>query len=320
MKPGILVPLDGTRLAEAALPLALYLAKRDGLPINLVTVWQPLLPLYDASDELEAWEVEAHAERHRYMADLASRLEGLGVAVSVKYAKGRPAELLPPLAEPGNAKLVVMATHGRGPVLRAGLGSVADQVVRKGSVPVLLVRPGNGEAQVQLAPAAPFRRVLVPLDGSKLAETALERSLFGGESEAIALTLLRVVSLPLPTIVAGGGFPPGTYESIVDAERAAAQEYLDGVAERLAPWGSVSTAVTEESSAGAGIVGYAAGHDVDLIAMATHGRGGAQRLLLGSVADKVIRTSTVPVLLSHPERAQPSHDVERLAGQVVGMP
>jgi nucleotide-binding universal stress UspA family protein len=215
-----------------------------------------------------------------------------------------------------------MATHGRGPLLRAGLGSVSDQVVRKGNVPVLLVRPDGDEARarVPLAPAAPLRRVLVPLDGSEAAETALDRSLLAGESETIALTLLRVVSFPV-AMLPGGGFPPGAYESIVDAERSAAQRYLDGVAERLAPWGwRIGTAVVEERSAWAGILEYASSHEVDLIAMATHGRGGAQRLLLGSVADKVIRASTIPVLVSHPERAEPSHDVERLAGQVIGMP
>jgi nucleotide-binding universal stress UspA family protein len=280
-----------------------------------------VLPLYDVSGQLEAWEREAHLERHRYMADIAKRLEAL-VPVSVKYVKGRPREVLPSLAEPENAQLVVMATHGRGPLMRATLGSVADQVVRKGTIPVLLIRPEEDAPEVEMEPSPPLLRVLVPLDGSELAEMALQRPLLGGPSESIELTLLRVIAFPQPTVLPGGGLPPSMDRDIVQAERAAAQRYLDGIAERLAPWSwKVTTKVIEDSSAAVGIVDYAFSNRVQLIAMATHGRGGAQRILLGSVADKVIRGAPAPVLLLHPERApSPWKDVERIAGQVAGMP
>jgi nucleotide-binding universal stress UspA family protein len=322
MNDVILVPLDGTRLAEAALPLALRLAQRDGSPIQLVTVWEPMRALYDVYGQIETWEREAHAERHRYMADMASRLSDLGVSVTVKYMKGRASDLLPSFAAPENARLVVMATHGRSPLARAGLGSVADQVLRKGTIPVLLIRPEDESPEVELAPARPFGRVVVPLDGSELAEMALQRTLLAGESEPVELTLLRVIAFPSPMMLPGGGLPPGMDQSIVDAEREAARKYLDGVAERLAPWGwQISTKVIEDSSASAGIVDWAYANRVNLIVMATHGRGGAARLLLGSVADKVIRASPAPVLVFHPERApSPWKDVERLAGQVTGMP
>jgi nucleotide-binding universal stress UspA family protein len=321
MKTGIMVPLDGTPHAEAAIPLALRLAVRDGLPLQLVTVWEPLLPLYDVSGALESWERDAHAGRHQYMADMASRL-GDFVPVSVKYVKGRPSEVLPSLAEPGFTQLVVMATHGRGPLMRAGLGSVADQVVRKGTVPVLLTRPGEDPPQVELAPAPPFVRVLVPLDGSDLAEMALQRSLLGAATESIELTLLRVIAFPQPGLLPGGVLPPTMDREIIHAERTAAQSYLERVAEQLAPWGwNVTAKVIEDTNASTGIIDYAYANRVQLIAMATHGRGGAQRLLLGSVADKVIRGAPAPVLLLHPERSpSPWKDVERIAGQVAGMP
>jgi nucleotide-binding universal stress UspA family protein len=324
MKPAIMVPLDGSAFAEAAIGPAIRLAERDGLSIQLVTVWAPILPLYEVSGQLETWEREAHARHHVYMGDMATKLEEVsGRPVSVKFVKGRPAEVLPTLAEPDKVKLVVMATHARGPVARASLGSVADQVVRKGSVPVMLIRPEEDVPLTQLAPAPPFRRVLVPLDGSDLAETALQRSLLSGDAASIEATLLRVVAFPMTLIGTDEGLLPVVDDDLLEAERKASQKYLDGVAERLAPWGwQVTTALVEDTSPAAGIVQYAEANGIDLIAMATHGRGGAQRLLLGSVADKVIRSSRVPVLLSHPERA-PSPwlvDVERLAGQVVGMP
>jgi nucleotide-binding universal stress UspA family protein len=186
MDAGILVPLDGTRFAEAALPAALQLARTLDLSLGLVTVWESMLPLFDATDQLVAWEREAHVARHRYMTDTAVRLEELsGKPVSVKYLVGRPGEVLPPLAEPNGLKVVVMATHGRGPVLRASLGSVADQVVRKGSAPVLLIRPEEDSPDVELTPAPPFQRILVPLDGSDLAETALQRSLLFSKAESV---------------------------------------------------------------------------------------------------------------------------------------
>src|SRR5262245_22822367 len=133
MKRGILVPLDGTRFAEAALPVAIYLARRDAVPLELATVWQPLQPLYDASVDLQIWEREWHAERHRYMAEIARRVEkAVGSRVSVRYLEGRPGEILPQHAEADRLDLVVMATHGRGQLARAALGSVADEMVRKG--------------------------------------------------------------------------------------------------------------------------------------------------------------------------------------------
>ena len=322
MKRGILVPLDGTRFAEAALPAAIYLSRRDGVPLELVTVWQPMLPLYDTSGELEAWERQLHAERHRYMAEVARRVEkAIGRSVSVKYFRGRPGEVLPPLADADRVDLVVMASHGRGQLMRAALGSVADEMARKGSAPVLLVRPEEETPEVPLEPLSPFRRILVPLDGSELAESALQRSLLGGE-EPIEITLLRVISFPMPEVIPGIDWARAPDGEIVRAEREAARAYLASVAERLSPWGCVvKTMVIEDVSTRSAIVDFAESSRADLIAMATHGRGGAKRLLLGSIAGGVIRHSPVPVLLFRPERTpSPWQDVERLAGQVVGMP
>jgi nucleotide-binding universal stress UspA family protein len=319
----IVVPLDGTRFAEAAIPDALQLARRLDLSLGLVTVWQPLLPLFDPSSALEVWERDAYEARRRYVTDLAGRLEEVsGKPVSVECLLGRPAEVLTSLTERDGLQLVVMATHGRGPVLRASLGSVADQVVRNGKAPVLLIRPEEEAPEVELAPSPPYRRILVPLDGSDLAETALQRSLLFKEGEPVELTLLRVVAFPQPLADGVGSLAPVLDAEILGAERDAARAYLDRVAARLRPWGCrISTRVLEDASSSAGIIDYALSNRMHLIAMATHGRGGASRLLLGSVADKVIRNSVVPVLLFHPERApNPWHDLERLAGQIAGMP
>jgi nucleotide-binding universal stress UspA family protein len=323
MRSGIMVPLDGTRFSEAALPAAIYLARRDGLSLTLVTVLQPLFPLYDSTGWAERWDQEVHAERHRYLAEVARKVEAAaGVPVSVECLKGRPTEVLPPVPKLNDLELVVMGTHGYGPMERAALGSVADQMVRRGTAPVLMIHPAYDEPEVELAPARPFREILVPLDGSELAEKALQRSVLMGSGSPVALTLLRVVTFPAPLSLPEGGAAIELDGRIVRAEKEAAQSYLRGVADKLVWWKCpVATEVLTAPSTWSGIVDYARASGFDLIAMSTHGRGGAARLLLGSVADKVVRTATVPVLLFHPERApSPWHDVDRLAGQVAGMP
>lgn len=321
MRDAIMVPLDGTRFAEAALPAALHLARRDDRPIMLVTVWQPTLPLYDTG-WLKQWESESSAQRYVYMAGIRHKVEeASGKPVSVEYLEGRPGDLLPPLPAAKGVSLVVMATHGRGAVARASLGSVADQMVRKGTAPVVLVRPDEAEPEVEIKPAGPFRRILVPLDGSEVSEKALQKSMLIG-AESAEITLLRVLAFPLPFVATDAGIAVPVNPEVVRAEKEAAQAYLDRVAERLASWNcKVTTRVLEEASPWTGVLAFAEANHFDLIAMATHGRGGAARVLLGSVADRVIRSATVPVMLFHPERSpSPWKELERLAGQVAGMP
>jgi nucleotide-binding universal stress UspA family protein len=131
--------------------------------------------------------------------------------------------------------------------------------------------------------------------------------------------LLRVLPFPLTPAERAVREVDGR---IVRAELKAAEAYLEGVARRLTSWNCVVTIrASDEASPWTGIADFAGANQYDLIAMPTHGRGGAARLLLGSVANRVVRGSTVPVLLFHPERAaSPWRDMEQLAGQVVGMP
>jgi nucleotide-binding universal stress UspA family protein len=318
-----MVPLDGTRFAEAALPAAMYLARRDGLSLHLVSVWQPLVGLFDSSGWIEQTDHERQSLRQIYIARVSRQVEAAsGRPVSAQYLEGRPGEVLPPLPAQHGVDLVVMATHGYGPIARVSLGSVADQMVRKGTAPVFLVRPDEEPSEVPLKPAAPFRRIVVPLDGSEMAEKALQRSVLRGFGEPVDIKLLRVISFPSPLFVPEGGVAIELDDRIVRDEVEAAEAYLRRVAGRLGSWScAVTVDVRTAVSPWAGIADFAAANGCDLIAMSTHGRGGAARLLLGSVADRVVRGSTVPVLLFHPERsASPWTDVERLAGQVAGMP
>jgi nucleotide-binding universal stress UspA family protein len=304
----IMVPLDGTRFAEAALPYAMALAKRDGATLQLVTVWRALSELINSADwvgPVETWQENSRAESRRYMTEVARRVGAeLERVVSVKYLLGRPEEELAKAAAQLEMDLVVMATHGHGPVSRVWLGSVADRYVRHASVPVLLIRPDEEMPEVELASGKPFRKILIPLDGSTLAEQVLRKSLLlGSGPNTTEITLLTVVGFPIVMATPEGAVVLDAKE-LLEAQTQAAGSHLDRMAEHIAHWGcKVETRVIESVVTWKAIVDFATSGHYDLIAMATHGRGGSARFLLGSVADKVMRSSPVPTLLAQPHVA-----------------
>src|SRR5688572_7363367 len=203
MSKRILVPLDGRPFAEAAIPSAVHLAKRDGAEIQLAIVWQPLPPAAESSHwikELQAWEEQTRRQDRRYLTAIASKVgDMVGRSVTVKYLLGKPAEELSDWAAEWGADVVVTSTHGSGPVSRAWLGSVADRMVRKGAVPILLVRPDPSGPPAELTSATPIRKIVVPLDGSPVAETALQKDvLLGSAGENVEITLLHIIGYPIP--------------------------------------------------------------------------------------------------------------------------
>jgi nucleotide-binding universal stress UspA family protein len=279
----IMVPLDRKRFAEAALPAAMYLAQRHRAALELVTVWesQPTLETRAAAKDLFEREREEREADRQYMIEIAAKVqEAVGGDVQVHYLVGQPAAELVRRAAVGDVDLVVMSTHAHGPVVRAFVGSVADQMVRKVAIPMLLVRPGDSLPEVELMASPPFRSALVPVDGSPLAESALDPSLLESlDLAAGEITLLRVTDF--------------------GEDRTEANAYLDELAKHLAAaWRRpVRTHLLVSASAGTAIVDFAKSNGHDLIAMATHGRGGTARVVMGSIADTVVRTSSIPTLL-----------------------
>ncbi len=297
----IIVPVDGSGFGELALPRALGIACKSGGEVRVVTVVTPLPSLHPEEEEGNVLEVERLdlAQEHalRYMRDLQKRviLAGCDVPISCHVEVGPVVERLFEHVRGVGGDLLVMTTHGRGPLRRAWLGSVADGLLRRTPCPILVIRPGEGE-KLDLAQAG-FHHLLVTLDGSPESREVLPfastiASLFGSR-----LTLLRVIP---PHFLLGSTYIPHPTREVqgLEAEQEAAREYLDAEAQALRERG---LAVEVETVAGAhpveGILQFVAGSDVDLVAMATHGRGGVARLILGSVADKVIRGGSVPVLL-----------------------
>jgi len=192
---------------------------------------------------------------------------------------------------------VVMATHGRGALSRFWLGSVTDRLVRRATAPVLLVRPQQGTPD--LTHEQMIHHILVPLDGSALAEQALAHAVALGTSMDAEYTLLQAIEpvageYGVELYAAEPGEPAFTHL------RTAAQTYLEHVAARLrAESLRVRTVVVVGPPARA-ILEYAHSQ-VDLIAMATHGHSGIANLLVGGVADKVLRGASVPVLVYRPD-------------------
>lgn len=306
MKSHILVPLDGSPLGQEVLPLALALGRRHGCAVELVHVHVPPPMPARAPHVDPRFDREQRGEMQRWLtalAEAAARQNGQTVTASfLDGAVGRTLETHVARRAPG---LVVMATHGRGGLSRAWLGSVADRLVRRVHVPVVLVRPEPGRAATDAA----FRRILVPLDGSKLAEQALETALVlgaPGEVEYILITVVEPPQLSTPSVMmavaaAETGTTAEALAQIATLRQTVAEQYLGLVGDELRQRGTtVRTHVAVHPRPAQGILEYAATSGADLIAVATHGLGGLARFLVGSVADKVIRGASAPVLVVHP--------------------
>ncbi len=274
----VVVPLDGTPFAEQALPWALSIARRARAGLGLVRGHV----LYALREPAAAWvpfdpleEAECKREEQLYLDGTARWLSSMApVPVSTALVPGVDAEGLLAYIQENRPDLVVMATHRRGPVGRFVLGSVADQVVRRSGAPVLLVR-STAEPLPEPAPA----RLLVPLDGSALAEQALGPAAELARALEVRCAVVRVV--------------------VPDETEADARIYLQGIAERLRNEGlRVETRVLAARHASEAIL-HLLGPD-DVVALATHGRGGLGRIVLGSVADQVIRSAPCAVLVYRP--------------------
>lgn len=314
----IVVPLDGSGFGEHAIPVALTVAERTAGTLNLVTV---ALPVSDGSVSGSDVAGEAFLERgvkhgEAYLKEMVARIRAAGFTGSIHQdvmPAGNAARTLVRHIADLEADLVVMTTHGHGPVRRVWLGSTTDGVIRRSPCPVLILRPpgASGEDQEAAVPVDlaarpdPFQIVVIPLDGSEAAERGMDPlpKLLPADPPA-TLQMVRVVP---PFISAGSPYLPMAIREMHEHElvEEAALAYLDRVQVRLQASGLLTEAhVTMAGQPVASILALAEEKDATLIAMSTSGRGGAARLLLGSVADKVIRGASCPVLLSRtPEDA-----------------
>jgi nucleotide-binding universal stress UspA family protein len=300
MYRSLLVPLDRSSFAEQALPLALGIARRANARLDLVEVHAN----YDLEERHAGWVPFDHqrdAERKRqeriYLDATANWLASAS-PVSITAAVLPGSNVLAECVADGileraracGTDLILVATHARGLLTRLGFGSVADELVRRAGVPVLVLPPRETAPAVMPEPI--LDDVLIPLDGSPLAEQVLGPALELARLMEARCGLLRVVEAHSSSSGQGAGDLP---------EAAKAEEYLNGVAARLRGQGlQVRTRVFVARHVAEAILEEAAAQTSSLIALATHGRGGLNRLLLGSVAHKLVRAAASSLLVYRP--------------------
>ncbi len=303
----ILFPTDFSGPATAAWPYAVGVARRGGGALHLLHVVTP--PLVEASGEgmLLPWAgLVDHvlAEAQGVLDELARSARALGIPTVTHTRSGEAASEIVACATAERIDLIAMATTGRTGLAHVALGSVAERVVRHAGCPVLTVRhdPSPAPARLTLGTLPRIQHILVPLDGSPLAEAALPSLIGLAKRHGAALRLLRVVHV---NALRETGLAAAQIRVVHEAEA-----YLEGVARQLAANGVPVTPVVRYGETPEEILEDIRVQRPDLVAMSTHGRTGLSHLVLGSVAEQVLRASPEPVLL-FPARAR--GEVRRIA-------
>ncbi|MFC2010852.1 universal stress protein [Chloroflexota bacterium] len=308
----MLIPLDGSELAEVVFTYAQELAGRLDLDVILLLVVSPALrefiPMHRAY-------IQQATETIRHQVEEVQKRSGIqpgGKAIKVRgeLTEGYPAEEILRYIDEDAADLIIIATHGRSGIKRWTMGNVADKVLRASKVPVLLVRAGVPDETVY--DKWPKISLLVPLDGSEMAESVLphiETLAKQRGPEPVNVTLLRTCEQPtIPSYyspeLSGVPLDWGKYmnQEIVMGKQVA-NEYLAGVEKRLKDIGIIVRSEVLVGKADDVIVDYANSNPFNLIVMATHGRSGLSRLVYGSVAANLIHGVSIPILLIKPEQS-----------------
>lgn len=312
----VLVPLDGSQLARRALPYAAWLARAEGAALLLIhaaldidetkVAHAELLPALQAREVIDRLEAVAELET------VAEQMREQDVSVDTLVRPGNAARVILETANLRDVGLIMMSTHGRGGLSRWLYGSVADQVLRQARQPVVLVPPA---CEISWPTDRPLR-VPVCLDGSELAGEALIPARHLATRYKAALILVRVAEPPFSRAYHDAS-KLFAFETM--AELATARRYLDSTAGRLRAADYAVATRSGEGDAVSGIISIVAEKRVDLIAMATHGRGGLARAVLGSVATAVLQRATVPLLLVRPATLRARDDVRSSEPFVAGV-
>ncbi len=286
-----LIPLDGTKLSEHAYEMLPVLKLLGFDKVRMVTVWESAWEEAETGRDMK--ELSEVTEKGRaYLAAYAEqqkeRIEATGFAVETSVRVGRPADEVLDAAQ--GTDLVLIATHGRSGLARWWLGSVADQVIKESKCPALVVGP-NVEADLT---SYTVNRILVPLDGSEMAEHAIPVAMWIAKLTGAELDIVRCMSLTAVT------YDPSMsmYSAdLVTSMEDAVREYLRQIADRVK--GVKFTTTMIMGGAGEMLLEHMKDVKSDLVIMTSHGRTGVTRAALGSVTDRLLHGSA-PVLVFRP--------------------
>ncbi len=302
----ILVPLDGSPLAEVALPYAEELAGKLGSEIVLLHVSKSEKQRYDLLPDMYYIEKTIESAKHG-----AQKCLGDLVATDIKVESviliGYPAEVIVEYADMKDVDLIIMATHGRSGIKRWALGSVADKVVRATDKPVALIRAKDAHDDV--SEKGGLDRILVLLDGSETSEAVIPHVRELGSKLKTEIILLRTVERVDHVYAADMAVAhvPYTDEEMEPLMRGAG-DYLVKVGNLLEGSGINPRTEVKIGDAAAEIIKFADEVNADLVAMSTHGRSGISRWNLGSVASKVLHAGSTPLLLVRTNAVLPDSD------------
>jgi nucleotide-binding universal stress UspA family protein len=295
----ILVPLDGSKTAENVLPFARCFARSLQIPVELMAV----VDMTEVARNVSGAEnlfldslLDDEARRYRNYLETVARNFPIG-SVQCTVKKGKAAEVIIESTTGETETLIAMATHGRSGIDRFLLGSVVEKVLRGASNPLLLVRATEKTPAPWDMPA--LKSIIVPLDGSELAESVLPSVEELAKNLDLEVTLLGVYGVPYAASSGSEGFyNPTRIDEFIGRLRAETIEYLEKKATELKSKGLSKVAfVASEGLAADEIISTAHRTPDNLIAMCTHGRTGVTRWLLGSVTETIVRHSGEPVLV-----------------------
>jgi len=290
----ILVPLDGSATAQAVLPYAEAFAAGFKTSVELMSVIDiGAMTTYLSADKVHNLDTIIATEEKKcagYLKNVAKIFSRF--PTECRIVRGTPAETILETSKDGDT-LIAMATHGRSGAKRWLLGSVAEKVLRGTTKPLFLVRAAAAKA----SPQRILNSIVVPLDGSSLAERILPTVAKWAHALDVEVTLIRAFEFPASAYYGSEDDLPD-YDAFREEARKEAADYLKEKADSLIAEGvrTVSTR-TIEGPAADEILSYAQTAPRAVIAMSTHGRSGVRRWILGSVTEKVVRHSDDPVLV-----------------------
>jgi nucleotide-binding universal stress UspA family protein len=303
----ILIPLDGSDMAEGILPYVLQIAGKANIPFVLLTAVDPdaidcpasiMSAVPTSAGEPMAicrarFEESARVHAQDTLYRVVARLKEDGIEAKATVAIGDPAEEILRVSEEEGCSLIAMATHGRNPIGRSILGSVTDRVIRAANVPVLTVNPER--AKKHREEGGPLTTIVAPLDGSELAQRALPHVEQLARRLSMEVLLARVVGTEHSTYTETDlGFRVPEFTEAVNWE---ATEYLEQVVQHLRDKGLTVRSQVLTGPVARALLNLAHETPHNLIVMTTHGRTGLSRWMMGSVASTLVRRSGAPVLV-----------------------